>query len=281
MDALTAELEAACEQWRRAGLDAPAVALVAGSGLAVGLGQPLFGPEPLEQWLPFPVHSVAGHEHTLELLEPTPGRRVLYFRGRIHAYQGYTSAQVVFQVRLAALLGARVLVMTNASGGIRASWPAGTLVVISDQLNLSGMNPLLGELPAAWGPRFPDMSHAYDPALRRLAHRHASQLGFQLEEGVYAGLSGPSFETPAEVRMLRALGADLGGMSTVQEVIAARHLGLRCLAISLVTNPAAGLVDAVLNHEEVLTAGRAAAARVSALLTGLLVDPELEAPISA
>lgn len=275
MDHLERELEAACERWRRLGRPAPDAALVAGSGLAIDLGAPVAGPEPLADWLPFPVRSVVGHAHAVELLEPSAGRSVLYFRGRLHSYQGYDGAQAAFIVRLAARLGARVLVMTNAAGGIRPEWPAGTLVAVSDHLNLTGLNPLRGDPPESWGPRFPDMSDAYDPRLRALARRHAERLGFRLEEGVYAGLAGPSYETAAEVRMLRILGADLAGMSTVLEVIAARHLGMRCLVVSLVTNPGAGVSAAPLDHLEVLEAGRAAAGRVAALLGGVLADPEL------
>ncbi len=269
------ELALAVTRWRDLGRPAPDVALVAGSGLSVDLGLPVAGPEPLARWLPFPVHGVAGHRHEIELLEVARGRRVLYFRGRIHGYQGYAPADVVFPVRFAALLGAKVLLMTNAAGGVRPEWPAGTLAAVSDHLNLTGANPLAGEPPPAWGARFPDMVDAYDPGLRGLARWHARELGFDLPDGVYAGLNGPSYETPAEVRMLRTLGADLVGMSTVHEVIAARHLGLRCLVLSLVANPGAGVTDAPLHHEEVLEAGQAAATRVRALIEALLADPRL------
>lgn len=270
-----AELEQATARWRGLGRPAPDVALVAGSGLAVDLGAPIAGPEPLADWLPFPVRPVPGHQHEIELLELASGRRILYFRGRIHGYQGYAPGDVVFPIRFAALLGARVLVMTNAAGGVRPEWPAGTLATVSDQLNLTGSNPLFGDPPAAWGARFPDMLDAYDPSLRGRAKSLARELGFALAEGVYAGLNGPSYETPAEVRMLRTLGADLVGMSTVHEIIAARHLGLKCLVLSLVANPAAGVSGAPLHHEEVLAAGRAAASQVKALLAALLADPGL------
>jgi len=275
MDPLARELDAAVERWRSLGRPAPEVAVVAGSGLSVDLGDSVAGPDPLAGWLPFPVRAVAGHGHTLELLEPTPGRHVLYFRGRVHAYQGYDAAQVVFAVRFAALLGAKTLVMTNAAGGIRPEWPAGTLVAISDHLNLSGRNPLYGEPPSGWGPRFPDMIGAYDPALRRLAREEAAGLGFELEEGVYAGLAGPSYETPAEIRMLRAMGADLAGMSTVLEIIAARHMGVRCLGFSLVSNPAAGVTDDPLDHDDVLRVGGEAAGRLGALLRALLASDRI------
>lgn len=269
------ELEAACERWLASGRPRPDVAVVAGSGLSITLGEPLAGPEPFADWAPFPVRAIAGHDHSIELLAPREGRHVLYFRGRIHSYQGYDAADVAFQARFAARLGARVLVLTNAAGGIRPEWPAGTLVAIRDHLNLTGLNPLRGEPPESWGPRFPDLARAYAPELVALARRHAEALGIPLETGVYAGLAGPSYETPAEVRMLRTLGADLAGMSTVLEVIAARHLGVRCLALSLVANPAAGVTDAPLDHDDVLRAGRAAAERVTALLAAVLADPEL------
>lgn len=269
------ELEQAVSRWRTLGRPAPDIALVAGSGLSVDLGAPVAGPEALADWLPFPVLPVPGHRHEIELLELPGGRRVLYFRGRIHGYQGYAPGDVVFPIRFAALLGAKVLVMTNAAGGIRPQWPAGTLAAVSDQLNLTGTNPLFGAPPASWGERFPDMADAFDPGFRRLAKQSAGALGVELEEGVYAGLNGPSYETPAEVRMLATLGADLVGMSTVHEIIAARHLGMKCLVLSLVANPAAGVAAAPLHHAEVLEAGRAAAARVTALLSALLADPGL------
>jgi purine-nucleoside phosphorylase len=270
-------LQAGVERWRRLGWPAPDVAIVSGSGLAVDLGSPLAPPVTLQDLLPFPIHAVVGHPLAVEALAPAPGRTALYFRGRLHSYQGYDAHQTVFPVRLARLLGARVLVMTNAVGGIRTDLSPGDLVAISDQLNLIGMSPLRGELPAEWGPRFPNMVDAFDPALRALAKAVAKGLGIPLGEGVYAGLPGPAYETPAEVRMLRTLGADLTGMSTALEVIAARQMGMRCLSISLVSNAAAGVTGEPLDHEEVLAAGRAAAGRVQRLLTALLAEPRLTA----
>lgn len=271
------EIAGAAARWSELGRPRPDVALVAGSGLGIDLGRPIAGPEALAEWLPFPVRTVPGHGHAVELLAASNGRTVLYFRGRLHGYQGYEPGEVVFPVRWAAALGVRILMMTNSSGAVDAAWPAGTLAVLRDQLNLTARNPLWGEPPAAWGPRFPDMSEAYDPELRRLARAHAGRLGFELREAVYAGLPGPSYETPAEVRMLGRLGADLVGMSTVLEVIAARHLGLRCLVISLAANSGAGVSSAPLSHDEVLAAGREAAGRVRALLAALLDDPALDA----
>lgn len=275
MDDLSSPLADAVARWDALGWPRPALALVSGSGLGIDLGPPTHGPIPLADLLPFPIHPIAGHPHTVEILLPHPDRPVLYFRGRLHAYQGYDPHQVVFPIRLAALLGARALLLTNAAGGIDPSLRPGDLVLLSDQINLTGLSPLRGQLPPSWGPRFPDMTQAFDPRLRALARATAQRLGIPLAEGVYLGLSGPSYETPAEVRMLRTLGAGVTGMSTVLEILAARPMGLACLGISLVSNAAAGLSDALIDHDEVLAAGRAAAAHLQALLAALLADPAL------
>lgn len=275
MNHLEADLQEAVESWEARGWPRPRVLVIAGSGLSIDLGSPIVGPLPWSHVVPFPVRGIAGHPLELELLEPVAGRVVLYSRGRIHAYQGYTPAQVVFPVRLAALLGAELVVMTNSSGGLRLDHRAGDLVVIRDHVNLTGQNPLYGEVPAVWGPQFPDLMRAYDPALRALLHQLAGELGVALGEGVYVGLAGPSYETPAEVAMLRTLGGDLVGMSTVLEVITARHMGLRAAALSLVANPAAGNVDEVLDHADVLAQGRKAAGKLAALLESFLRHPEL------
>lgn len=275
MDHLERELAAAVEAWDRRGWARPAAMVVSGSGLAVDLGTPVAGPVALAELLPFPIHPVAGHPHQVELLAPLPDRPVLYFRGRLHAYQGYTPAETVFPVRLGALLGARVLLLTNAAGGLHDRLAAGDLVLVRDHLNLSGANPLRGNPPAAWGPRFPDLSEAYDRRLRALLQERASALGIRLAEGVYAGVAGPSYETPAEVRMLAALGADVAGMSTVLEVIAARHMGVRCAALSLVANLGAGVAPHPLDHQEVLAAGQAAAEKLRRLLSAALAEPAL------
>jgi|CXWL01.1.fsa_nt_gi purine-nucleoside phosphorylase len=274
MNHLVAELDAAVAAWDQRGWPRPQVMLVSGSGLSVDLYPPVAG-LPLAELLPFPIHQIEGHPHRCELIEPTPGRFVFYLRGRIHAYQGHTPAEVVFPIRLAALLGAKTLVMSNAAGGIRADLRPGNLVALADHLNLTGLSPLTGQPPAAWGPRFPDMNEAYDHDLRLLVHEHARALGIHLGEGIYGGLAGPAYETPAEIRMMRHLGADLTGMSTVLEVIAARHMGLRCLAFSLVTNLAAGTGPTPLDHNEVMAAGQAAAGEVTRLLKSLLADPGL------
>ncbi|MGH9662319.1 MAG: purine-nucleoside phosphorylase, partial [Bryobacteraceae bacterium] len=186
----------------------------------------------------------------------------------------YTPQQVVFGVRVLARLGVRSLVLTNAAGGINLAYSRGALVLISDHINLQGTNPLLGPNDDALGPRFPDMSEAYSARYREIAREVARGLGLDLAEGVYAALLGPSYETPAEIRYLRAIGADLVGMSTAAEVIAANHAGLDCLGISCVTNMAAGVLPQKLDHAEVLAAGEAVRDTLVRLLKALL--PRLE-----
>jgi purine-nucleoside phosphorylase len=274
-DQLGESIKTAVESWDALDWPRPQVAMISGSGLGVDLGEPERGPIDLSYFLPFAAHPVEGHPHQVELLRPRPDRRVVYLRGRLHAYQGYDAHQTVFPVRLAAQLGARVLIVTNASGGLRPGRRPGELVLVRDHLNLTGLNPLRGELPPEWGPRFPDLSQAYDPRLAELARRLAGEQGLALGEGVYAGVLGASYETPAEVRMLRSLGGDLTGMSTVLEVIAARHMGLACLCLSLVANAAAGLAPAPLSHADVLAAAQGGAARLRRLLLALIECPEL------
>lgn len=244
--------------------------LVSGSGLAVNLGDPETREVPLAHWLPFSPHAVAGHPLHTQLLAPRPDFPVFYQQGRLHSYQGYDAHQTVFMVRLGALLGVRILLMTNAAGGLDPALEPGDLVQIRDHINLTGLNPLRGPLPADWGPRFPDMGAAYDSDLRAVTRATAAEIGIELQEGVYVAVAGPSYETPAEIRMLRTLGADLVGMSTALEVIAARHLGVRCMAISVVTNMALGVVGKTTDHTEVLAAGEAAAEKLQSLLSGLL-----------
>ena len=196
--------------------------------------------------------------------------QVAVMAGRSHLYEGYTPAQVVFGVRVLGRLGVRTIVFTNAAGGINLSYGQGGLVLIADHINLQGVNPLTGPNDDTLGPRFPDMSDAYSAKLRTIAKATASELGIPLSEGVYAAMSGPSYETPAEIRFLRTIGADLVGMSTVPEVIVANHMGMRCLAISCVTNMAAGILPQKINHEEVLETGRRVRDTLIRLLTALL-----------
>jgi purine-nucleoside phosphorylase len=250
------------------GKDRHDVAVVLGSGITAAAG--MLGPAdaeiPLTGLGGFPPPTVAGHGATARSL--TIGRlRVLVYLGRVHLYEGHEPATVVHGVRTAAAAGCTVVVLTNAAGGIRADYQAGQPVLIRDHLNLTGRSPLTGPPPpAGFGSRFTDLTAVYSPRLRDLAR--ATDPG--LAEGVYAALPGPHYETPAEIVMLRTLGADLVGMSTVLEAIAARHLGMEVLALSLVTNPAAGLAGQALDHGEVVATGTAAAGRMGALLASIL-----------
>jgi purine-nucleoside phosphorylase len=191
-------------------------------------------------------------------------------QGRVHAYEGYSSEEVVFPIRVLGRMGVTQLVLTNAAGGINPGLQRGQLVLISDHINLSGRNPIAGATDNRLGPRFFDMSEAYSGRLRLLAHEAARAEGFRLDEGVYLSVLGPSFETPAEIRAFRTLGTDLVGMSTVQETIAARQMGLEVLGISCVTNLAAGLQAEPLSHEEVMETGRAVEKQLAGLLTRLV-----------
>jgi purine-nucleoside phosphorylase len=252
----------------------PATAVVLGSAQAAFAGA-LEAPIEIDyREIPgWPVPAVEGHAGKL-IIGRCAGTPVTVMSGRVHLYEGWTPQEVTFGVRVLGQLGLRNLLLTNAAGGINPAYHRGLLVLITDHLNLQGSNPLCGPNDSRMGPRFPDMSRAYAPALRDEARRIASGLGIELGEGVYAGLLGPSFETPAEIRYLRAIGADLAGMSTVPEAIVANHMGIRVLGISTVTNMAAGMQQE-LSHAEVLETGRAAASGLIRLLTGLL--PRLEA----
>jgi purine-nucleoside phosphorylase len=222
----------------------------------------------------WPVSTALGHAGTL-VLGTFSGVPVAVMKGRAHLYEGHPAARVAFGVRVLARLGADTLIVTNACGGVREDLEPGQLVLVSDHLNLQGTSPLIGPNDDTLGPRFPDMSAAYDPGLRALAHAAAARIGQSLTEGVYAAWLGPAFETPAEIRMIRVLGGDLAGMSTVPEVLAARHMGLRCLAISCVTNMAAGILPEPIDAEHVLRVGAQAQDRLTALLGEIL--PGLEA----
>lgn len=274
MNHLVKELDAAVSDWDARGWPRPTTVLVSGSGLAIDLGSEVLASGAIQELLPFSAHGIVGHPMEFQLLS-TPHGAVLYYRGRVHGYQGLTAAQTVFLVRLGALLGAKVLIMTNAAGGIDPSLRPGDLVLLRDHLNLMGKNPLEGDPPSDWGPRFPDMSSAYDRDLRTLLHVNAQAASIGLHDGVYAGVSGPSYETPAEVRMLGTLGATLVGMSTVLEVIAANHMGMRCAVVSVVSNLGAGLLDVPLDHEEVLIAGREAGGKLQSLFSRVLADENL------
>jgi purine-nucleoside phosphorylase len=217
----------------------------------------------------FAVVSVSGHRGEL-VIGRISGIEVACLSGRVHLYEGHAPARVVYGVRLLAELGCSAVLLTNAAGGIRAGLLPGSLLLVSDHVNLTGANPLLGP-PEQSLPRFPDMTHAYDVRLRALAHEAAQVESITLHEGVYAGVLGPSYETPAEIRMLRTLGADVVGMSTVHEVIALRHRSVRVGAVSVVTNLAAGLSDQPLDHADVQAAADAAHDRLSRLLERWIV----------
>lgn len=203
----------------------------------------------------WPRSTAVGHAGKL-VAGRIEGVHTVVLSGRAHLYEGYSAARVTFPVRVLRLLGVRALVLTNAAGGIRREFGQGALVAISDHINLQGVNPLAGANEEEFGPRFPDMTEAYAARFREIAKETAAELGIALPEGVYAALSGPSYETPAEIRYLRTIGADLVGMSTVPECIVANHMGVKVLAISCVTNMAAGILPQKIDHEEVLETGR-------------------------
>jgi purine-nucleoside phosphorylase len=195
---------------------------------------------------------------------------VIVAAGRAHLYEGYTAQQVAYPIREMMWRGMRSLVVTNAAGGVNLSYKPGDLVLISDHINLMGANPLIGANDESFGPRFPDMSEAYSSAYREIAKQAGAALGITLAEGVYAALSGPSYETPAEIRYLRTIGADLVGMSTVPEVVAANHLGIKVLGISCVTNMAAGILPQKLTHTEVIETGDRVKGTLAALLRAVI-----------
>jgi purine-nucleoside phosphorylase len=267
MTDLLRRLEEARAALRARGVGEPEVGLVLGSGLgafAETLAEAVRVPYGDIPHMPAP--TVSGHAGELGFGK-VAGVSVACLRGRVHLYEGHEPERVVFGVRLLARLGCRAVLLTNAAGGVRASFRPGNLMLVSDHLNLMARSPLIGPNEAELGPRFPDLSRAYDPELGELARQAARGLGLELQEGIYAGLLGPSYETPAEIRMLRGLGADAVGMSTVPEVIALRHLGVRAAAVSCITNMAAGMTGALLNHAEVEQTAAEARERFSGLLT--------------
>jgi purine-nucleoside phosphorylase len=266
--------------WIRGRTDTPPRAgIVLGSGLG-GFAALLAAPVviPYEEIPEFPVSRVPGHAGRLvigELAGEAGPVTVAALQGRVHAYEGWNAQDVAFGARVLCMLGARLLVVTNASGGVNPDLEPGDLVRIDDHINLAGANPLIGANDDRLGPRFPDMTQAYDPDLGARLEATASKLGIPLKRGVYACVRGPSYETPAEIRMLRTLGADLVGMSTVPEVIAARHMGVPVVGISLVTNRAAGLGRAPLSHREVTAMAAREGERLSALLAAYLAATPL------
>jgi purine-nucleoside phosphorylase len=221
----------------------------------------------------FPRSTAVGHAGQLVIgkLTGTSGDvAIAVMQGRVHLYEGYSAAEVAFPTRVLGRTGIRALILTSAAGGINVEYGKGALVVIRDHINLQGQNPLTGTNDERFGPRFPDMTYTYSKRYREMALEEMKKLSIPLREGVYAALAGPSYETPAEIRYLRTVGADLVGMSTVPEAIAARHMGMNVLAISCVTNMAAGIQDRALDHEEVLEVGRRVMGQFIALLRAVL-----------
>jgi purine-nucleoside phosphorylase len=248
----------------------PEVALVLGSGLG-GFADELDDAVriPYADIPYYPRPTAEGHAG--QLVIGNVGKvTVAAMQGRVHLYEGYSIKDVVFPMRVFGRMGIRAALLTNAAGGIGQKLKQGCLVVLQDHINLSGQNPLTGPNDDRMGFRFPDMSHAYDPEYQQLALREGHRLGIDIFDGVYAALSGPSYETPAEIRFLRTIGADVVGMSTANEVIAARHMGIKCLAISCVTNMAAGILDQPINHAEVLETGAKVRGQFVALLRAVI-----------
>jgi purine-nucleoside phosphorylase len=247
----------------------PRIGIVLGSGLGAFAGQLADATSiPFAEIPHFPQSTVPGHSGRL-VVGTVSGVPVAVMQGRVHAYEGYSSDEVTFPVRVLGRAGIMQVILTNAAGGINPDYHQGQLVLLSDHINFSGRNPVAGANDERFGPRFFDMTEAYSARLRRLAHDAARSMNCDLSEGVYLSVLGPSFETPAEIRAFRTLGADLVGMSTVQETIAARHMGIEVLGISCVTNLAAGIQKEPLSHEEVMETGRAVEARLAGLLMRL------------
>ncbi|CDO01977.1 Purine nucleoside phosphorylase 1 [Oceanobacillus picturae] len=230
----------------------PTLGLILGSGLGV-LGEEIENPVniPYEEIPHFPVSTVSGHKGQL-VVGTLEGKQVIAMQGRFHYYEGYSMTQVTFPVRVMKQLGIEAVIVTNAAGGVNETYNPGDLMIISDHFNNMGDNPLIGKNDDSLGGRFPDMSQVYDREFIKCALASANELGLSVREGVYAGNTGPSYETPAEVKMLRTIGADAVGMSTVPEVIVAGHAGLRVLGISCISNMAAGILDQPLTHTEVI-----------------------------
>ena len=255
----------------------PKIALVLGSGLGAFADELAGATKIPYQKIPgFPHSTAVGHAGRL-VIGKVGGIEVSVMQGRVHFYEGYTAKEVVFPMRVLGRIGIRSVILTNAAGGIDLGYKQGALVVIRDHINLQGTNPLIGTNDERFGPRFPDMTQAYWKQYREIALAEAKRLGIEVHEGVYAALSGPSYETPAEIRYLRTIGADVVGMSTVPETIVARHIGIRVLGISCVTNMAAGILDQPINHQEVMETGERVKTQFIALLRAVI--PRIAADI--
>jgi purine-nucleoside phosphorylase len=260
----------------------PQIALVLGSGLG-GFADSLTEAVrvPYAEIPAFPRSTAIGHAGQMvvgQVIGHGGNVPVAAMQGRVHLYEGYSPQEITFPIRVFSRMGIRAVILTNAAGGINLSYSQGALVVIRDHINLQGANPLVGPNDDRFGVRFPDMTQAYNRGYRQIAREEAAKLGIPQHEGIYAGLLGPSYETPAEIEYLRRIGADLVGMSTVAEVIAARHLGIKVLAISCVTNMAAGILDQPLSHAEVMETGERVKTTFEALLRAVL--PRISADVS-
>jgi purine-nucleoside phosphorylase len=254
----------------------PKLAIILGSGLGNFASQVTDGVTiPYAEIPHFPQSTVEGHSGRL-VIGTISGVPIAIMQGRVHAYEGYTMAQVTFPMRVLSLLGINRIIVTNAAGGINTSYGQGAIVAISDHINLTGTNAALGPNEPRFGPRFFDMTAGYSPRLRKLAVAEAERQGWTLREGVYLAILGPSYETPAEIRAFRTLGADLVGMSTVHEVIIARHMGIEVLGLSVVTNMAAGILDQPIDHEEVMEIGKRIEGQFTSLLTALIPQLSVE-----
>ena len=248
----------------------PRIALVLGSGLGAFADEFSSATKiPYTKIPGFPRSTAIGHAGQL-VIGKVDHVAVAGMQGRVHLYEGYSVKEVAFPIRVFARLGIQAVILTNAAGGIKKEFSQGRLVVLKDHINLQGVNPLSGPNDELFGPRFPDMTTAYDRKFREIALAESQQLGIGPAEGTYAALAGPSYETPAEIRYLRSIGSDLVGMSTVPEVIAARHSGIRVLGISCVTNAAAGILDQPLDHQEVLETAERVKSQFISLLSAIL-----------
>src|SRR5476649_448634 len=248
----------------------PTMAIVLGSGLGDFAGALSNATSISYGELPnWPVSSVPGHDGRL-VIGRTQGHLVAALAGRCHLYEGHDGRTVTFATRVLGLLGVKTLILTNAAGGVNTGFSQGALMVIDDHINLMGSNPLVGDNEERFGARFPDMTEVYSSRLRGIADRAAQDLGFRLPHGVYAALMGPSYETPAEIRYLRTIGADAVGMSTVPEAIVARHMGLEVLGISCITNMDAGVLPQALDHSEVMATARRVRGQFISLLEGIV-----------
>jgi len=248
----------------------PKIGLVLGSGLGAFADSLTDATRvPYADIPSFPQSTAMGHAGCM-VIGKADSFAVAVMQGRVHLYEGYSAQEVTFPIRVFGRMGVRAVILTNAAGGINRSYSQGALVLIRDHINLQGTNPLVGSNDDRFGVRFPDMTRAYSRSYREMAREEAGKLGITLHEGVYAALLGPSYETPAEIEYLRRIGADLVGMSTVAEVIAARHMGINVLAISCVTNMAAGILDQPLSHAEVMETGERVKTTFESLLRAVL-----------